>query len=74
MEWLDISEEESQFMSCLKPDTKKETIAKQKREEKEKLISNVKKYYSESGNISKTARKFNLSRNTVRKYINLELN
>ncbi|MDQ0508253.1 DNA invertase Pin-like site-specific DNA recombinase [Peptoniphilus ivorii] len=74
MEWLDISEEESQFMSCLKPYTEKETIAKQKREEKEKLISDVKKYYSESGNISKTARKFNLSRNTVRKYINFELN
>ncbi|HAP3611816.1 TPA: hypothetical protein ACMUAF_001015 [Enterococcus faecalis] len=74
MEWLDISEEESQFMSCLKPYTKKEIIAKQKREEKEKLISNVNKYYSESGNISETARKFNLSRNTVRKYINLELN
>lgn len=34
MEWLDISEEESQFMSCLKPYIKKETIAKQKRKEK----------------------------------------
>lgn len=74
MEWLDISEEESQFMSCLKPYTKKETIAKQKREEKEKLILAVKEYYHENGNISETARKFKLSRNTVRKYINLELN
>lgn len=74
MEWLDISEEESQLMSCLKPYTKKETIAKQKREEKEKLILSVKEYYHENGNISKTARKFKLSRNTVRKYINLKLN
>lgn len=74
MEWLDISEEESQFMSCLKPYTKKETIAKQKREEKEKLILAVKEYYHENGNISETARKFKLSRNTVRKYINFELN
>lgn len=74
MEWLDISEEESQFMSCLKPYTKKENIAKQKREEKEKLILSVKEYYHASGNISETSRKFKLSRNTVRKYINLELN
>lgn len=34
MEWLDISEEESQFMSCLKPYTEKEIIAQQKREKK----------------------------------------
>lgn len=74
MEWLDISEEESQFMSCLRPYTEKETIAKQKREEKEKLILSVIEYYHENGNISETARKFKLSRNTVRKYINFELN
>ncbi|WP_155914496.1 hypothetical protein [Megasphaera vaginalis (ex Srinivasan et al. 2021)] len=74
MEWLDISEEESQFMSCLKPYTKKEIIAQQKREEKEKLILAVKEYYHASRNISQTARKFKLSRNTVRKYINLEFN
>lgn len=74
MEWLDISEEESQFMSCLKPCTKKEVIAQQKREEKEKLILAVKEYYHENGNISETAKKFKLSRNTVRKYINLKLN
>lgn len=74
MEWLDISEEESQLMSCLKPYTKKEVISQQKREEKEKLILAVKEYYHENGNISETARKFKLSRNTVRKYINLKLN
>lgn len=72
MEWLDISEEESQFMSCLKPYTKKEVIAQQKREEKEKLILAVKEYYHENGNISEIARKFRLSRNTVRKYIKIE--
>lgn len=72
MEWLDISAEESQFMSCLKPYTEKEIIAQQKRK-KEKLISEVKKYYLESHNISETAKKFNLSRNTVRKYINSEV-
>lgn len=74
MEWLDISAEESQFMSCLKPYTKKETISKQKREEKEKLIIAVKEYYHENGNISETTRKFRLSRSTVREYINFELN
>lgn len=74
MEWLDISEEESQLMSCLKPYTKKEVISQQKREEKENLILAVKEYYHENGNISETARKFKLSRNTVRKYINLKLN
>lgn len=74
MERLNISKKESQFISCLKPYTKKETIAKQKREEKEKLILVVKEYYHENGNISETARKFKISRNTVRKYINLELN
>lgn len=74
MQWLDISKEESQFMSCLKPYTKKETIAKQKREEKEKLILAVKEYYHKNRNITETAKKFKLSRNTVRKYINLELN
>lgn len=74
MEWLDISEEESQFMSCLKPYTEKEVIAQQKRKEKAKLILAVKKDYHASGNISETSRKFKLSRNTVRKYINFELN
>lgn len=59
---------------CLKPYTKKEVISQQKREEKEKLILAVKEYYHENGNISETARKFKLSRNTVRKYINLKLN
>lgn len=74
MEWLDISEEESQFMSCLKPYTKKEIIVNQKREEKEKLILKVKEYYRENSNISETARKFKLSRNTVIKYINFDVN
>lgn len=72
MEWLDISEEESQYMSCLRPHTKKEFIAQQKREEKEKLILSVKEYYHKNGNISETARKFRLSRSTVRKYIKIE--
>lgn len=74
MEWLDISEEESQFMSCLKPYTKKEIIVNQKREEKEKLILKVKEYYRENSNISETAIKFKLSRNTVIKYINFDVN
>ncbi|MDU6547340.1 hypothetical protein [Anaerococcus vaginalis] len=74
MEWLDISEEESQFMSCLKPYTKKEIIVNQKREEKEKLILKVKEYYRENSNISEIARKFKLSRNTVIKYINFDVN
>lgn len=34
MEWLDISAEESQFMSCLKPYTEKEIIAQQKRKKR----------------------------------------
>ncbi|MDU2621168.1 MAG: hypothetical protein E7C72_07785 [Dialister sp.] len=49
-------------------------MAQQKREEKEKPILAVKEYYHENGNISETDRMFKLSRNTVRKYINLELN
>lgn len=59
---------------CLKPYTKKEVIAQQKREEKEKLILAVKEYYHENGNISETDRTFKLSRNTVRTYLDLELN
>ena len=74
MERLNISEKESQFMSRLKPYTKKEVIAQQKREEKEKLILAVKEYYHGNGNISETDRTFKLSRNTVRTYLNLELN
>lgn len=74
MEWLEITEEESQYMSCLRPHTNKEFIAQQRREEKEKLILSVKEYYHKNRNITETAKKFKLSRNTVRKYINLELN
>ena len=74
MEWLDISEEESQFMSCLKPYTKKEVIAQCKRTREGFVVLKGKEYYLENGNISETARKFKLSRNTIRKYINLKLN